>query len=449
MTNQKEAKKAKAKDKGIRHTRAIALDRAKHQPAPPPPQQIEQALNDVIDPLTFGLINVYQNMGLRARTLTLPVMLAFVLSLIWRQIGSVREAVRVLNEEGMLWQPPLKITQQAVNTRLRQLPSALFAQVLDEVLPQMHQRWRARQRPLPRPLQTTLQHFPRVVAVDGSSLDALIKRVGLLGEVAKTKSEAGERGAELAGKMLAIIDVGSRLPCKIWYKEESLAHDQSFWDELETYLKAQDLVLFDLGFVNYERYAQLSEQHKYFVTRAKTNMGYSVLKDLGTHSGNGIREKLIQLGSFEKGDGQLLRLVELEHGGKWYSYLTNVLEPGRLSGVEIGWLYRQRWRIEDAFKYVKRLLGLAYFHTSSINGIMVQLWSTWLLYSVLIDLVDDVASELKVPVESISVEMVYRGLYHYSEALKRGENLSIGEYYARRAKILSIIKAPRKKQLQA
>jgi hypothetical protein len=445
MTNQKEAKKAK--DKGIRHTRAIALDRSKHQPALPPPQQIEKVLNEVLDPLTFSLVNVYQNMGLRARTLTLPVMLAFVLSLIWRQIGSVREAVRVLNEEGMLWQPPLKVTQQAVNTRLRQLPAKLFAQVLDEVLPQMHQRYSARVRPLPRPLQTTLKHFPRVVAVDGSTLDALIKRVGLMGEAAKLRSEAGERGAELAGKMLAIIDVGSRLPCKIWYKEESLAHDQSFWDELETYLNPQDLVLFDLGFVNYERYAKLSSDHKYFVTRAKTNMVYDVLKQISDHKG--VREKLIQIGSFEKGEGQLLRLVELEYGGNWYSYLTNVLEPGRLSGVEIGWLYRQRWRIEDAFKLVKRLLGLAYFHTSSINGIMVQLWSTWLLYSVLIDVVDEVASQLKVPRESSSVEMVYRGLYHYSEALKRGEDLSIGEYYAKRATILGIIKAPRKKQLLA
>lgn len=447
MNNQKEAKKAK--DKGIRHTRAIALDRSKHQPAPPPPQQVEQALNEVIDPLTFSLVNVYQNMGLRARTLTLPVMLAFVLSLIWRQIGSVREAVRVLNEEGMLWQPPLKITQQAVNSRLRQLPAALFAQVLDEVLPQMHQRYSARVRPIPRPLQMTLQHFPRVVAVDGSTLDALIKRVGLMGEAAKATSEAGERGAELGGKMLALIDVGSRLPCKIWYKEASLAHDQSFWGELEAYLKAQDLVLFDLGFVNYERYAQLSANHKYFVTRTKTNMVYNVLKQISDHNGKGVREKLIQVGAFEKGEGQILRLVELEHGGKWYSYLTNVLEPGRLSAVEIGWLYRQRWRIEDAFKLVKRLLGLAYFHTSSINGIMIQLWSSWLLYSVLIDLVDEVASQLKVPIESISVEMVYRGLYHYSEALKRGENLSIGEYYAKRAKLLSIIKAPRKKHLLA
>jgi hypothetical protein len=35
-------------------------------------------------------------------------------------------------------------------------------------------------------------------------------------------------------------------------------------------------------------------------------------------------------------------------------------------------LYWQRWRIEDAFNIVKRLLGLAYFWTGSINGVQVQ-----------------------------------------------------------------------------
>src|SRR4051812_32189130 len=207
MNNENKPPKPR-KPSSVRHTKALAVERTKHQPGVPPPEQVEQLLEEVIDPLTFSLVKLYADMGLRQRTLTLPVMLAFVLSLIWRQIGSVREAVRVLNEEAMLWQPPLKITQQAVNARLRQLPAELFAQVLAEVLPQMHQRWRARQRPLPRPLQTSLQHFSRVVAVDGSTLDALIKRVGLLGEVAKQRNEQGQRGAELAGKMLAIIDVG-------------------------------------------------------------------------------------------------------------------------------------------------------------------------------------------------------------------------------------------------
>jgi hypothetical protein len=121
----------------------------------------------------------------------------------------------------------------------------------------------------------------------------------------------------------------------------------------------------------------------------------------------------------------------------------------RLSGEEIAELYRQRWRIEDAFKTVKRLLGLAYFHGSSINAVGVQVWASWILYCVVIDLTDGVAEELAVSQRQISVEMVYRGLYHYTQALKRGDSRNVFEYLAQEARLLGIVKRPRKKQLRA
>ncbi len=40
---------------------------------------------------------------------------------------------------------------------------------------------------------------------------------------------------------------------------------------------------------------------------------------------------------------------------------------------------------EDAFNIVKRLLGLSYLWTGSINGIKLQIWATWLFYAVLVD----------------------------------------------------------------
>ena len=40
-------------------------------------------------------------MGLRHRILTLPVMVVFVFSLIWRQLGSFSKAVRALKSEGV------------------------------------------------------------------------------------------------------------------------------------------------------------------------------------------------------------------------------------------------------------------------------------------------------------------------------------------------------------
>jgi hypothetical protein len=167
-------------------------------------------------------------------------MLAFVLSLIWRQLGSVSEAVRVLAREGLLWQPPLRVSQQAVSTRLRQIPASLFAQVLEQVLPVMHQRWQARTRPMPPQMQLALRHFKRVVAVDGSTLDGLVKKTGLLRE---------EEGPVLGGKMMALLDLPSQLPLKIWYGEVTQAHDQQWWPQIIETLEGDSLVLFDLGFV--------------------------------------------------------------------------------------------------------------------------------------------------------------------------------------------------------
>lgn len=47
------------------------------------------------------------------------------------------------------------------------------------------------------------------------------------------------------------------------------------------------------------------------------------------------------------------------------------------------------------------------FYVGSVNGVQVQGWTTWLLYAVLTDLCDDIATTLNVPFACISFEMVY------------------------------------------
>ena len=83
-------------------------------------------------------------------------------------------------------------------------------------------------------------------------------------------------------------------------------------------------------------------------------------------------------------------------------------------------LYAQRWRIEEAFLQCKRLLGLSYLWGSSANAIALQVWTTVLLYGVLVDLCGEAAMALDVPAERISGEMVYRSLYHYAGACSGG-----------------------------
>ena len=60
-----------------------------------------------------------------------------------------------------------------------------------------------------------------------------------------------------------------------------------------------------------------------------------------------------------------LRLIEVRSGNTWHSYLTSVLDPTVLPPYVVADLYRRRWRIEEAFNTVKRLLGLSYLWTGS------------------------------------------------------------------------------------
>ncbi|CDH45946.1 hypothetical protein BN874_3020003 [Candidatus Contendobacter odensis Run_B_J11] len=73
------------------------------------------------------MVEHYHHLGLRERILTLPIRVARVLSLIWRQCAGVSELVRVAQQEALLWAPPLRrLSQQALAQRLRTLPSDLF-----------------------------------------------------------------------------------------------------------------------------------------------------------------------------------------------------------------------------------------------------------------------------------------------------------------------------------
>jgi hypothetical protein len=92
----------------------------------------------------------YHDLGWRERVLSLPVMGAWVLSLIWRQVGSVTTVTQLLPQEGRLWTAPGRVSQQALCVRLRAFPADLFGRELDDLLPQMQARWQERRRPRPR-----------------------------------------------------------------------------------------------------------------------------------------------------------------------------------------------------------------------------------------------------------------------------------------------------------
>jgi len=424
------------KTSSVRHTRAIQRDRSKQPLREPPPEEVETLLEQLVSPIVYSQCESYQAMGLRQRILTLPVMVAFVLSLIWRQVGSVTEAVRELNKRGILWARPTIVSQQAVSERLRVFPAELFRRVLLELLPQMHQRWQTRKRPLNAAIACALQHFAVVWILYGSTLDSLLRKVGLLCE---------REGPVLAGRIGALLNAASLLPEEAWYEEDSQVHDQTFWERAAAKLPKGGLLLFDLGFVNYTWFDALTEQVRFFVTRCKSNAVYQV--DQVLHASAHLHDRLIWLGGPQTRCQHRMRLVEVEYKGRWFRYLTNVLDPQLLSAADVAALYQQRWRIEDAFNAAKHLLGLAFFWVGSINGVQVQVWATWLFYALLVDLTDRIADALNRPFEEISMEMVFKGLYHFVQEKKLGRATDPVDFLAQEAQFYGVIK--RRKHLNS
>ncbi len=176
-------------------------------------------------------------------------------------------------------------------------------------------------------------------------------------------------------------------------------------------------------------FATLITRQVDFITRLKAGAAVQVVQVFtNQHS---VRDQLIKLGTGRNSAPILtLRLVEIRVGKNWYSYITSVVDPTVLPPYVVADLYRQRWRIEEAFNTVKRLLGLSYLWTGSINGVKLQVWATWLFYAVLVDVGDAITDELALPFDRISLEMVYGDSTTLVSPMTKAKQQTLLAYFA-------------------
>jgi Transposase DDE domain len=408
--------------------------RRRHVPAPDN-AAIDRHLNELLSPAVYSQQAYYRSLGMRDRILTLSLMVASVVTLLWYQVPSVNELTRMLKRQDLLWAKAVSVSRQALSERFLSFPYALFERVFQALVPTLKTQWTQRRRPLPPSVVHALKHFEQVWAADGSVLEALFRKLESLKDCPV---------GQLAGKICTVIEVGSQLPVQIWFTENAKAHDCQFLDHLLACATAKTLLLLDRGFYDFEWWAQLMAKQIDFICAAKSNLVYTVIQDLSlTH---GLKDRLIAIGQDRPGQTLVrLRLIEIRQGKGWYRYVTSVLEPAVLPPYVLVDLYARRWRIEDAFHLVKRLLGLSYLWTGSLNGIKLQIWATWLMYAVLVDLSDAVAEAVQLPLERISMEMVWRGLYHFNHAYNTGQATDPVAYLAApENRDLGVIKTVRK-----
>ena len=266
--------------------------------------------------------------------------------------------------------PPSKNALSHANReRNPKMAEALFWTMLAH-LQQLHPGFGARRRP------KLAFRFKRLIHIVDSTTIQL---------VANSLDWARHRRRKAAAKCHVRLNLQTFLP-RFALVDTAGEHDNRRAHELCAGVQAGEIVIFDKAYVDFAHLAALSLREVFWVTRAKENMQYRVVRKFQPGAdGNLLRDDLIRLtGAAGKAYPVELRrvvaLVEVEGELREMVFLTNNLT---WSAQTIADLYRCRWSIEVFFKELKQTLQLADFLGHNANAVRWQVWTALLVYLLL------------------------------------------------------------------
>src|SRR5271157_2773398 len=202
--------------------------------------------------------------------------------------------------------------------------------------------------------------------------------------VANCMDWAKHRRRKAAAKTHMRLNLQSLLPNFVIIDTAGEHDNKRAW-ELCAGVKSGEIVLFDKGYVDFGHLRDLDERGAFWVTRAKDNMAYDVVKKMPQSKDEKIlQDEVITLSNSNKPAPELMRrvvaLVEIDGKEREMVFLTNNLEWSPRSVAD---LYRCRWEIEVFFKQIKQTLQLADFLGHNANAVRWQVWTALLTYVLL------------------------------------------------------------------
>jgi len=142
------------------------------------------------------------------------------------------------------------------------------------------------------------------------------------------------------------------------------------WAKKMLNLPKGSFAVFDRGFNDYGWFSRLDRDGVFFVTRLKKNADVKCLSKRSGRKSSGIsNDQQIRL----NGVAAPLRLVQCidPETGQEHRFLTNA---HHLKAAEIAALYKERWQIEQFFKWIKQNLRIKTFLGASKNAVLTQIW---------------------------------------------------------------------------
>jgi transposase len=189
------------------------------------------------------------------------------------------------------------------------------------------------------------------------------------------------------------VGMKGSFPCsiKIFDKPEALSENKTIPAAIfEDKVSSTGIVVFDRGVHERKIFEKLSEKEIQFVTRINPNARYHVLErlkisELPEQATILIHEDLIVnlKNGNEKWSQSKFRLLKATicQTNETICFVTNI---ENMTAYEIAKIYKQRWKIEELFKFLKQQLNLSHLVTRNENGIRVMIYMTLILSILLI-----------------------------------------------------------------
>jgi len=192
------------------------------------------------------------------------------------------------------------------------------------------------------------------------------------------------RTTKAAIKLHTLLDMRGAIPSFIHISDGKL-HDVNVLDMLR--FEAGAIYVMDRAYVDFGRLYALHQSAAFFVTRAKSSMGFRRVYSTPTKRDTGVicdqRVMLTGYYSAQKYPEHLRRIrFKDPESGKTLIFLTN---NTALPALTIAALYKGRWQVELFFKWIKQHLRIKKFLGNSENAVKTQIWcavSTYVLIAI-------------------------------------------------------------------
>ena len=188
------------------------------------------------------------------------------------------------------------------------------------------------------------------------------------------------RRAKGAVKLHALLDVRTAIPVFMHITPASV-HDVNGLDFL-TY-EPGGYYIMDRGYIDFDRMATIDKHDSYFVIRAKANLSFIRISAANPDKKSGIicdqQIKLKGYNSLEKYEKifRRVKFYDAEHK-RTLIFLSNNMT---LPATEIALLYKNRWKIELFFKWIKQHLKIKSFWGASENAVKTQIYIAIITYT--------------------------------------------------------------------